>query len=224
LPVLDPDKQVFTSRGIGVVDVNYRGSHGYGREYRRALEGQWGVYDVDDCIAAARYLAERGDVDGERLAIRGGSAGGYTTLAAMVFYPDVFAAGASYYGVGDIEALARYTHKFESRYLDRLIAPYPEGTAVYRERSPIHYADRLSRPLLVLQGKDDKVVPEAQAEQIVAALREKRIPHAYLAFPGEGHGFRQAANIRRSIEAELSFYAQVFGFTLADPIEPVELQ
>jgi dipeptidyl aminopeptidase/acylaminoacyl peptidase len=224
LPILDPSKQVFTSRGFGVVDVNYRGSHGYGREYRRALEGKWGVYDVDDCIAAARYLADRTDVDGERLAIRGGSAGGYTTLAAMVFYPEVFAAGASHYGVGDVEALARETHKFESRYLDRLVAPYPEGMAVYRERSPIHYSDRLSRPLLVLQGRDDKVVPEAQAEQIVAALRSNRVPHAYLAFAGEGHGFRRAANIRRALEAELSFYAQVFGFTLADPIEPVEVE
>jgi dipeptidyl aminopeptidase/acylaminoacyl peptidase len=224
LPYLDPSKQVFTSRGIGVVDVNYRGSSGYGRPFRRALEGQWGVYDVDDCIAAAQYLAQRGDVDAARLAIRGGSAGGYTTLAAMVFYPEVFAAGASHYGVGDVEALARETHKFESRYLDRLVAPYPEGLAVYRERSPIHYSDRLARPLLVLQGKDDMVVPEAQAEQIVAALRQNRVPHAYLAFEGEGHGFRQAANIRRSLEAELSFYAQVFGFELAEPIEPIKVE
>lgn len=224
LPILDPGKLVFTSRGIGVVDVNYRGSSGYGREYRRALEGQWGVYDVDDCIAAARYLAERGDVDGKRLAIRGGSAGGYTTLAAMVFYPEVFAAGASHYGVGDVEALARETHKFESRYMDRLVAPYPEGMAVYRERSPIHFSDRLSRPLLVLQGEDDKVVPVAQAEQIVAALRKNGVPHAYLPFAGEGHGFRQADNIRRALEAELSFYAQVFGFELADTFEPVEVE
>jgi dipeptidyl aminopeptidase/acylaminoacyl peptidase len=189
----------------------------------RRLDGKWGIFDVDDCIAAAKYLAERGDVDADRMAIRCGSAGGYTTLCALTFH-DVFAAGASYFGVGDLEALARDTHKFESRYLDRMVAPYPEGMAVYRERSPIHFVDRLSRPLIVLQGIDDKVVPVAQAERIVEALRRQRIPHAYLAFEGEGHGFRQATNIRRSIEAELSFYSQVFGFSLADRIEPVKVE
>jgi dipeptidyl aminopeptidase/acylaminoacyl peptidase len=212
----------FTSRGFAVVDVNYRGSNGYGREYMRSLDGKWGVYDVDDCIAAARYLAERGDVDPERMAIRGGSAGGYTTLAALTFH-DVFAAGASHYGVGDLEALARFTHKYESHYLDRLVAPYPEGAALYRERSPIHHIDRLSRPLIVLQGVEDKVVPIAQAEEIVDALRRQNVPHAYLPFDGEGHGFRQAHNIRRALEAELSFYAQVFGFELADDFEPIEV-
>jgi dipeptidyl aminopeptidase/acylaminoacyl peptidase len=181
------------------------------------------VYDVDDCIAAAKFLAARGDVDGQRMAIRGGSAGGYTALCAHAFH-DVFSAGGSYFGVGDLEALARETHKFESHYLDRMVAPYPEGIAVYRERSPIHHVDRLSKPLLVLQGRDDMVVPEAQAEQIVEALRRRRVPHAYLAFEGEGHGFRQAANIRRSLEAEASFYAQVFGFTLADGFEPVKVE
>lgn len=221
--VLDLGRQVFTSRGFGVVDVNYRGSNGYGRAYMRQLDGKWGVYDVDDCIAAARYLAQRGDVDRARMAIRGGSAGGYTALCALTFH-DVFSAGASYFGVGDLEALARDTHKFESRYLDRLVAPYPAGLAVYRERSPIHFVDRLSRPLLVLQGADDKVVPQAQAEEMVAALRERRIAHAYLLFAGEGHGFRQAANIRRSLEAELSFYAHVFGFALADAIEPIAVE
>ena len=217
---LDLETQLFTSRGFAVVDVDYRGSSGYGREYRRRLEGKWGVYDVDDCVAAARYLAERGDVDPRRMAIRGGSAGGYTTLCALTFH-DVFAAGASYYGVGDLEALARDTHKFESRYIDRLVAPYPERMDVFHERSPIRFVEQLHSPLIVLQGSDDKVVPVAQAEQIVDALRNRRIPHAYLLFQGEGHGFRQAGNIRRSIEAELSFYAQVFGSALADDIEPV---
>jgi dipeptidyl aminopeptidase/acylaminoacyl peptidase len=220
---LDLEIDLATSRGFAVVDVDYRGSNGYGREYMRRLDGKWGIYDVDDCIAAAKYLAERSDVDPERMAIRGGSAGGYTTLCALTFH-DVFAAGASYFGVGDLEALARDTHKFESRYLDRMVAPYPEGMTVYRERSPIHFVERLSRPLIVLQGIDDKVVPVAQAERIVEALRRQRIPHVYLAFEGEGHGFRQAANIRRSMEAELSFYAQVFGFTLADDIEPVKVE
>jgi dipeptidyl aminopeptidase/acylaminoacyl peptidase len=220
---LDLEKQLFTSRGFAVVDVDYGGSTGYGREYMRRLDGAWGVVDVDDCINAARYLAERGDVDPARMAITGGSAGGYTTLCALVFH-DVFAAGASHYGVGDLEALARDTHKFESRYLDRLVAPYPAGVEVYRQRSPIHFADRLNRPVIVLQGKDDMVVPWQQAEAIVAGLRERRIPHAYLLFEGEGHGFRQAANISRALAAELSFYAQVFGFTLGDPIAPVEVE
>ena len=220
---LQLDINCFTSRGFAVVDVNYRGSTGHGREYMRLLDGQWGVYDVDDCIAAAQYLAKRGDVDPDRMAITGGSAGGYTTLAALVFH-DVFAAGASHYGVGDLEGLARDTHKFESRYLDRMVAPYPEGLALYRERSPIRHVERLKRPVIVLQGVDDHVVPIAQAEQIVDALRRQRIPYAYLAFEGEGHGFRQAANIRRALEAELSFYAQVMGFELADDFEPVKVE
>jgi dipeptidyl aminopeptidase/acylaminoacyl peptidase len=222
-PTLDFNRQAFTSRGFAVVDVNYRGSNGYGREYMRKLDGRWGIVDVEDCIAAARYLAERGDVDPKRMAIRGGSAGGYTTLCALVFH-DVFSAGASHYGVGDLEALARDTHKYESRYLDRLIAPYPEGIDVYRERSPIYFTDRIHSPLIVLQGEDDMVVPIAQAEQLVASLRKGRVPHAYLAFAGEGHGFRQAANIRRALESELSFYGQVFGFPLADAIEPVKVE
>ena len=221
-PVLDLEMQVFTSRGFGVVDVNYRGSTGYGREYMRRLDHKWGIYDVDDCIAAAQFLADRGDVDPERMAIRGGSAGGYTTLCALVFH-DVFAAGASYFGVGDVEALARLTHKFESRYMDRLVAPYPEGVETLRARSPIHFMDRISRPVIVLQGEDDKVVPKAQAEQLVASLRERRVPHAYMLFAGEGHGFRRRGTSRRSLEAELSFYAQVFGFDLADAIAPVKV-
>ena len=217
------DRQVFTSRGFAVVDVDYGGSTGYGREYMRRLDDAWGIVDVDDCINAARYLAQQGLVDPKRLAIRGGSAGGYTTLCALVFH-DVFAAGASYYGVGDMEALARDTHKFESRYADRLVAPYPERLDVYRARSPIHFTDRIDCPLIVFQGLDDMVVPRAQAEQLVAALRERHIPHTYLPFPGEGHGFRNAANITRALEAELSFYAQVFGFKLADDFEPVDIE
>jgi dipeptidyl aminopeptidase/acylaminoacyl peptidase len=214
--------QFLTSRGIGVVDVDYGGSTGYGRAYRRRLDGQWGVVDVDDCVAAARHLAERGDVDPARLAIRGGSAGGYTTLCALTFRDD-FAAGASYYGVADVAALARDTHKFESRYLDRLIGPWPQAERLYRERSPIHFTDRLSCPVILLQGLEDEVVPPAQAEMMAAALDAKRIPHAYLLFPGEQHGFRQAAHIRRALEAEVYFYSRVFGFELADPVDPVPI-
>ncbi|HEY7702977.1 MAG TPA: S9 family peptidase, partial [Candidatus Limnocylindrales bacterium] len=181
--------QYLTSRGIAVVDVDYGGSTGYGRAYRQALEGEWGVVDVDDCIGAARYLVGRGDVDGERLAIEGGSAGGYTTLAALAFR-DVFAAGISAFGVCDLEALATDTHKFESRYLDRLVGPYPAMADRYRERSPIHAFDAISVPVLILQGLDDKVVPPAQAETMVEALAARGVPYAYLAFEGEGHGFR----------------------------------
>jgi len=214
--------QYFTSRGVAVVDVDYGGSTGYGRAYRKRLEGQWGIVDVDDCVAAAQFLAGRGDVDPARLAIRGGSAGGYTTLCALTFR-DVFAAGASYYGVADVVALAVDTHKFESRYLDRLIGPWPQAEALYRERSPIHFTDRLSCPVILLQGLEDEVVPPAQAEMMAAALDAKAIPHAYLPFPGEQHGFRQAAHIRRALEAELYFYSRVFGFNLADPVEPVPI-
>jgi dipeptidyl aminopeptidase/acylaminoacyl peptidase len=220
---LDLELQFFTSRGFAVIDVNYGGSSGYGREYRERLRGTWGVVDLQDCVNAARHLAERGEVDGDRLAIRGGSAGGYTTLCALVF-TDEFAAGASYYGVADCAALARDTHKFESRYLDGLIGPWPEAEAVYRERSPIHHVDRLSTPVILFQGLEDEVVPPAQAERMVEALDRKGIPHAYLAFHGEQHGFRKAETIRRCAEAELSFYAQVFGFEPAGEIEPVELR
>jgi dipeptidyl aminopeptidase/acylaminoacyl peptidase len=219
---LDLGIQLLTSRGIAVVDVDYGGSAGYGREYRRALDGAWGIVDVDDCIAAAEFLVARGDVDPDRMAIMGGSAGGYTTLAALAFR-DTFSAGISHYGVADLETLARDTHKFESRYLDSLIGPYPAGVDVYRERSPINRLDQITCPVLVLQGEDDKVVPPAQADAIVAALVANGIPHAYLSFAGEGHGFRGEAAIRRSLEAELSFLGQVFGFELADPVEPVEL-
>jgi dipeptidyl aminopeptidase/acylaminoacyl peptidase len=214
--------QYFTSRGFAVVDVDYGGSTGYGRAYRQQLDGQWGVVDVDDCVAAARHLAAAGEVDPGRLAIRGGSAGGWTTLCALTFRDD-FAAGASYYGVGDAEALARDTHKFESRYLDRLIGPWPEAAELYRQRSPVHHPERLSCPVILLQGLEDAVVPPAQAEAMAAALDAKRIPYAYVAFPGEQHGFRRAEHIRRAIEAELYFYGRVFGFDLADPVEPVPI-
>jgi dipeptidyl aminopeptidase/acylaminoacyl peptidase len=214
--------QYFASRGIAVVDVDYGGSTGYGRAYRKRLEGEWGIVDVQDCVAAAHHLAGRGDVDPARLAIRGGSAGGYTTLCALTF-TDEFSAGASYYGVADAVALATDTHKFESRYLDRLIGPWPEAEARYRERSPIHFTDRLSCPVILLQGLEDAVVPPSQAEMMAAALDAKGIPYAYLPFEGEQHGFRQAAHIRRALEAEVYFYSRVFGFDLADPVEPVPI-
>ena len=208
--------QYWTSRGIAVLDVNYGGSSGYGRAYRERLNGQWGIVDVDDCVNGARYLAERGEVDGNRLAIRGGSAGGYTTLCALTFR-DVFKAGASHYGISDLEALAKDTHKFESRYLDRLIGPYPERRDLYVERSPIHFTDRLSCPMILFQGLEDKVVPPNQAEKMVEAVRAKKLPVAYLTFEGEQHGFRKAENIKRVLEAELYFYSKVFGFELAEP-------
>lgn len=219
---LDLEIQFWTSRGFAVVDVNYRGSSGYGRAYRNALRGEWGVADLADCVAAARHLAEAGEVDGERLAIRGGSAGGYTTLCALTM-TDAFAAGASYYGVADAEALAKDTHKFESRYLDGLIGPYPERADLYRERSPIDHVDGLSCPVILLQGLEDAIVPPSQAELMIAALERKGIPYAYLAFEGEQHGFRKAETIRRATEAELAFYGRVFGFDPADELEPLEL-
>jgi dipeptidyl aminopeptidase/acylaminoacyl peptidase len=222
-PGLSLGRQFWTSRGFALVDVNYRGSAGYGRAYRNALRGKWGIIDTDDCIAAARYLADRGTVDRDRMAIRGGSAGGYTTLCALTFH-DIFAAGASYFGVADLAALASDTHKFESRYMDSLIGPYPEAARLYRERSPVHHTEQLSAPMLLLQGLDDKVVLPDQAEMMVEALDRKGIPHAYLTFEGEGHGFRKAGNIERSAEAELFFYGWVFDFSPAGDIRPVEIR
>ena len=212
----------WTSRGIAVVDVDYRGSTGYGRSYRKALDGQWGIADVQDCVAAARFLAERGDVDAERLMISGGSAGGFTVLAALAFH-DVFAAGASRYGVADLEALATETHKFESRYLDSLVGPYPEDRATYVARSPIHHVDRLDAPMIVLQGEDDEIVPPNQSEMIVAALEAKGVPVAYLLFAGEQHGFRQADNIVAALEAELVFFGEILGFDPAGDLPPVPI-
>jgi dipeptidyl aminopeptidase/acylaminoacyl peptidase len=214
--------QYWTSRGFAVLDVNYRGSTGYGRAYRESLNGAWGIADVEDCIAGARYLADRGFVDGSRMAIRGGSAGGYTTLCALAFH-DTFRAGASLYGVSDLEALARDTHKFEARYLDRLIGPYPERRDLYRARSPIHYAHHLSCPTIFFQGSDDKVVPPDQTRRMVEALRARGVAVACLEFEGEAHGFRRAGNIRRVLEVEFYFYSRIFGFMAADIIEPVDI-
>ena len=212
-PVLQLGIQYWTSRGFAVVDVNYGGSTGYGRSYRRQLDARWGVVDVDDCVAAACWLAACRRVDSDRLCIRGGSAGGYTTLAALAFR-DTFVAGASHYGIADLEAMAIETHKFESHYLDGLVGVYPDRRDVYVERSPIHHVERFDRPLIVLQGLEDEVVPPNQAEMIVGAVRAKGVPVAYVTFEGEQHGFRQAANIRRALDSELSFYAQIFGFAV----------
>jgi dipeptidyl aminopeptidase/acylaminoacyl peptidase len=221
-PALSREFLYWTSRGIGVVDVNYRGSSGFGRAYRNELRGTWGVVDTEDCVAAARYLAGRGEADGERLAIRGGSAGGYSTLCALTFH-DGFAAGASYYGVADAEALARDTHKFESRYLDRLIGPYPERADLYRTRSPINHVEQLQVPVILFQGLEDEVVPPNQAETMVAALARNGVPHAYLPFEGEQHGFRKAETNIRCLEAELYFYGRIMGFEPAGEPEPVEI-
>ncbi len=212
--------QFFTSRGFAVVDVNYGGSTGYGRAYRERLKSNWGIVDVRDCSQAALWLAEQQKVDKQRLAIRGGSAGGFTTLAALAF-TDVFKAGASHYGVSHLEALATETHKFESRYLDSLIGPYPEAKSIYDERSPINAVDRLSCPVIFFQGLEDKIVLPNQAEMMVNALKQKNIPVVYIAYEGEQHGFRQSKNIKRTLEAELYFYSSIFNFDCADEIEPV---
>ena len=224
-------RRFWTSRGFAVCDVNYRGSSGFGRAYRKKLEGRWGVADVEDCVAAARYLAERGDVDPERLIIRGGSAGGFTVLSALAFH-DVFTAGASLYGVADLEALAHDTHKFESRYLDSLVGPWPEAKALYESRSPIRHLEGFTAPMIVLQGAEDRIVPPNQSRMIVDALDARGVAVAYLEFEGEQHGFRKAETIVRALEAELAFYARVFGFGRAasgvagaiDPAEGVELE
>jgi dipeptidyl aminopeptidase/acylaminoacyl peptidase len=218
---LSLERQAFTSRGFAVVDVDYGGSTGYGRAFRDQLREAWGIVDVDDCTNAALWLADQGLADRARLAIRGGSAGGFTTLAALCF-TDAFSAGVSYFGLGDLEGFAAITHKFESQYDSYLVGP-PQDVQRYRDRSPNHHADRIGCPVLVLQGADDRIVPPSQAEGIVAALERNGLPHAYLLFEGEGHGFRNDENQRRALEAELSFYAQVFGFALADDIEPLAI-
>ncbi len=215
--------QFWTSRGFALVNVNYRGSSGYGRAYRERLNGQWGIADVADCVNVVRYLIAQGRVDPARVAISGGSAGGYTVLCALTFH-DVFTAGASHYGISDLEALAKDTHKFESRYLDRLIGPYPQQRDLYRERSPIYFADCLSCPIIFFQGLEDAVVPPDQAKRMAQALASKGLPVAYVPFAGEQHGFRRAENIKRAMDAELYFYGRVFGFEPADPIEPIAIE
>jgi len=215
--------QYYTSRGIAVLDVNYGGSTGYGRTYREQLYGQWGVVDVDDCCVGAAFLAAQGRVDGSRLAIRGGSAGGFTTLACLAFRT-VFAAGASHYGVSECEVLAQDTHKFEARYLATLIGPYPDRRDLYLARSPLHHLEGLTRPVIFFQGLEDKVVPPNQAVLIFEGLRRRGIPTAYVPFEGEQHGFRKAENIRRALEAELYFFGRILGFQPADSIEPVPIE
>lgn len=215
--------QFWTSRGFGVVDVNYGGSSGYGRKYRQRLNGQWGVVDIDDCVNAAKYLVNIGEVHGDKLAVRGGSAGGYTTINSLTFR-DVFKAGASYYGISDLEVFLKDTHKFESRYLDTLVGPYPERKDLYHNRSAINFLDKLQTPMILFQGLDDKIVPPNQSELIVKALRKKGRPVAYLPFDGEQHGFRQAKNIKRSLEAELYFYSKIFSFKPDITMEPVVIE
>jgi len=223
-PLLDLSVQFWTSRGFAVVDVDYGGSTGYGREYRRRLNGNWGVVDLQDCVAAARFLVERGEADGDRVLVRGGSAGGYLVMCALTF-TDVFAAGASYFGIADLVPFATGdTHKFESTYEHTMVGPWPEAADLYRARSPINFVDLLDTPMLVLQGADDKVVPPSQAEVIVRALRDKGLPHAYLLFEGEGHGFRKAETIVASRQAELSFYAQILGFEPGDAIPTLPIE
>lgn len=214
--------QFWTSRGFAVLDVNYRGSSGYGRAYREALKGKWGIADIEDCIAGATFLVQRGLVDSRRLCIRGGSAGGYTALAALTFH-DVFAAGAVYYGISDLAALARETHKFESRYLDSLVGAYPSQRERYTERSPLAHVNRLKRPVAFFHGLEDKVTPPNQAAAIVDNLRLRGVPVAHVEFPGEGHGFRQQETLQRSLEGELSFYAQVFEFDPADRLDRIPI-
>jgi dipeptidyl aminopeptidase/acylaminoacyl peptidase len=217
---LDLACQFWTTRGFAYLVVNYGGSSGYGREYRQRLNGQWGVVDVNDCVNAARYLVDRGLVDGHRVAISGGSAGGYTVLRALTA-TDFFKAGASHYGISDLEVFHSDTHKFESMYDQTLVGRWPEDRHVYRERSAIHFVDRITAPVILFQGLEDKVVPPNQAELIVEAMRTKDLPVAYIAFEGEQHGFRMAKNIKRTLEAELYFYSRIFGFELPEPVEPV---
>ena len=220
---LNPAIQYWTSRGIAVLDVNYGGSTGYGRAYRQRLDGKWGLVDTQDCVKGAKYSVAAFGIDPNRLIIRGSSAGGYTTLCALVFH-DVFKAGASYYGVSDLEALAQETHKFEARYLDQLIGPYPERRDLYLDRSPIYHAENLACPVIFFQGLEDEVVPPDQAKRMVEILKGKKLPVAYVTFDKEQHGFRIAQNIKRALDAELYFYSRIFGFQLADEIEPVEIE
>jgi dipeptidyl aminopeptidase/acylaminoacyl peptidase len=217
---LDLGIQFFTSRGFGVADVDFRGSSGRGRAFRQRLNGSWGLMDAEDCAAAANQLAAQGLVDRTRMAIRGGSSGGYTALRALILSEE-FAAGTSIYGITDLEELGKHTHKFESHYLFTLVGTEESGT--HRERSPIHQPERICRPVLILQGLLDKVVPPEQAKAMIAVFEARCSPYAYLAFEREAHGFREAGSITRAIEAELYFYSRVFGITLADPVEPITI-
>ncbi|WP_346837910.1 prolyl oligopeptidase family serine peptidase [Microbulbifer sp. SAOS-129_SWC] len=221
-PTFSRSELFWTSRGFAMLKLNYRGSTGFGRAYRRSLYGQWGEADVEDAIAAAKWAADSGLADPDQLIIRGGSAGGFTALAAHAFH-DTFATGASYYGISDLEALAQDTHKFESRYMDNLIGPYPQDKETYRERSPIHHLQGFTKPLLLLQGEDDPVVPPNQSEMIFKALEAQGVPTAYLAFPGESHGFRKSENQIRALQAELSFYRQVLGIDAAEQLPPLKI-
>ena len=222
-PTYPFEYQYWTSRGFALVDVNYGGSSGYGRAYRQRLNGMWGVVDVDDCINAARHLVGQGLVDPGRISITGGSAGGFTVLLSLT-KRNFYHAGASHYGIGNLELFDDTTHKFESRYDATLIGPYPERRDLYRERSAVHFADRLSSPVLLLQGLEDLIVPPSQAETFVAACNEKKLPYAYIAFAGEQHGWRKDSTIKRALEGELYFLSRIFGFEPADSIEPVEIE
>ena len=215
--------QFWTNRGFAVVDVNYRGSTGYGRKYRDELKGNWGVYDAEDCIAAVKYLSEEKLIDPKKVVIKGGSAGGYTTINALTFY-DNFAAGATYYGIADLSVFINDTHKFESMYLESLIGKYPKEKQKYYDRSAINFTEKLSAPMIILQGSEDKIVPVSQAEIMADALRKKQIPHALIIFEGEQHGFRKAENIKSSLESELYFYSQVLGFNLNENISIIKIQ
>ena len=220
---LDFSIQYWTNRGFAILDVNYRGSTGYGTEYRKALNGNWGISDVDDCVSGGMYLVSKGLVDPEKIAIRGGSAGGFTTLACLTF-TDFFKAGASYYGVSDLIGLAEETHKFESRYLDSMVGKYPEEIQKYIERSPINHTNNLSCPVILFQGLEDKIVLPNQSQKMYSSLKSQGIPVSYMEFENEQHGFRNSENIIRSLEAEFYFYSRVFGYEPFDVIHPIDIE
>lgn len=222
-PMLTAWRSYWTSRGFAVLDVNYRGSTGFGRAYRRKLNLSWGEADIEDVVAGARYCAAEGLADGARMAIYGGSAGGYVVLAALAFHPDVFKAGVNLFGISDLEALAADTHKFEAHYTDTLIGPLPQAKAIYRARSPLYAADAIRAPLLTLQGLDDKAVPPSQSQAIYDAVKANGVPTAYIAFEGEGHGFRKAENQRRTLAATHAFLARVFDLAPPEALEPVAI-
>lgn len=222
MPVFKPTTQYWTTRGYAVVDVNYGGSSGFGRAYRERLRGQWGVVDLQDAVAAVDHLVAQGWVDGDRVVIRGGSAGGFTVLSALVF-TQRFAAGINYFGVADLATLAEDTHKFESRYLDGLVGPLPQAAELYRQRSPLHHMKRCHGALITFQGSDDRAVPPQQSRDVTAAARAAGCPVAYLEFEGEGHGFRQGPNIVRALQAEEVFLGRVFGHRPAGDLPPVDI-